>query len=165
MDHSQHPMPMPNSSWRDYVPLLVVITLILVSALIVSSDLESLITNFMAGFFLVFAGFKLMDLRGFAHGYAEYDLLASRWFAYGYIYPFIELGFGLIMLAGLHTVGALWAEVVVMIFSGLGVVNKMAKREPVHCVCLGNVLKVPLTKVTLIEDFGMAILALVLIFL
>jgi hypothetical protein len=31
--------------------------------------------QFMAGFFLVFSAFKLLDLRGFADGYATYDLL------------------------------------------------------------------------------------------
>ena len=56
------------------------------------------------GFFLVFAGFKLMDLKGFAEGYSTYDLLAQRWFGYGYVYPFIELSFGLLMLAGYHPV-------------------------------------------------------------
>lgn len=34
-----------------------------------------------------------------------------------------------------------------------------------RCACLGTFLKVPLTKVTLIEDFGMAALALVMLLL
>lgn len=37
--------------------------------------------------------------------------------------------------------------------------------EQFQCVCLGTFLKVPLTKVTLVEDFGMAALAaLMLVF-
>src|SRR5262249_23622619 len=107
---------------------------------------------------------KLMDLKGFAEGYSTYDLLAQKWFGYGYIYPFIELAFGLLMLAGYHTVGLFWIEFAVMGFSGLGVAIKLARREPFMCACLGTFLKVPLTYVTLVEDFGMAILALLLIF-
>ncbi len=113
----------------------------------------------MIGFFLVFAGFKLMDLPGFAEGYATYDLLAQRWFLYGYLYPFIELFFSLAMILNFQPRLVLWAELVVMGFSGLGVAIKIAKREQFQCACLGTFLKVPLTKVTLIEDFGMAALA------
>ena len=117
----------------------------------------------MAGFFIVFAGFKLMDLKGFAEGYSTYDLLAQRWFGYGYIYPFIELGFGLAMLVGLMSSTLLWAEIIVMLFSGIGVSIKLAKGEEFQCACLGTFLKVPLTKITLFEDFGMALLALILL--
>lgn len=52
---------------------------------------------------------------------------------------------------------------ITMIFSGIGVANKLLKREPFQCVCIGTFLKVPLTKITLIEDFGMAILALIML--
>ncbi len=117
----------------------------------------------MTGFFLVFSGFKLLDLKGFAEGYSTYDLLAQKWFGYGYVYPSIELAFGLIMLSGIHTPTLLWTEFIVMLFSGIGVVIKLAKGEEVHCVCLGTFLKIPLTKVTIIEDFGMAGLALILL--
>lgn len=152
---------------KNYMPLIVVISMILVSALVASWNelfpLTAFAFNFMTGFFLVFAGFKLMDLKGFAEGYSTYDLLASRFKAYGYAYPFLELGFGLLMLAGNHSVWLLWTEFFVMAFSGLGVVIKLAKGEEFQCACLGTFLKVPLTKITLIEDFGMAALALVLI--
>jgi hypothetical protein len=153
-------------TWKSYVPLIVIISLITVASATVSSlSFQSFIVSFMTGFFLVFAGFKLMDLRGFAEGYSTYDLLAQKWFGYGYVYPFIELTFGLLMLAGYHPDWFLWTEFGVMAFSGLGVAIKIARQEPFMCACLGTFLKVPLTYVTLIEDFGMAILALALIFL
>jgi hypothetical protein len=158
-------------TWRSYIPLIVIILLIFVASFVASLDnyrlgqflVYDFISNFMAGFFLVFAGFKLLDLKGFAHGYFTYDLLAQRFFAYGYIYPFIELGFGLFMLAGVDSLFLLCTEVIVMAFSGLGVAIKLFRREQFICVCLGTFLKVPLTKVTLVEDFSMAALALVLL--
>lgn len=92
----------PSSNTKNsYMPLYVIIGLIFVSALAISYPFfnpSDVITSFMAGFFIVFAGFKLIDLRGFAQGYSTYDLLAKRWFNYGYIYPFIELFFGLAMI-------------------------------------------------------------------
>ena len=160
-------------NWRSYMPLIVIITIILAAAIAASwTDLvagqlaiEDFIIRFMTGFFLVFAGFKLMDLKGFAEGYSTYDLLAKRFFTYGYIYPFIELAFGLVMLAGFHPDWLLWTEFGVMVFSGLGVAIKLARKERFQCACLGTFLKVPLTYVTLVEDFGMALLAAALIIL
>src|SRR3989344_8571073 len=152
-------------TWRSYMPLVVVIALITAVSAIVSrnGELSDFIINFMTGFFIVFAGFKLMDLKGFAQGYSTYDLLAQKWLGYGYIYPFIELAFGFLMLSGYHPEWLLWTEFAVMAFSGLGVGTKLAKGEEFMCACLGTFLKVPLTKVTLVEDFGMAALALILL--
>ena len=123
------------------------------------------IYNFMTGFFLIFSGFKLIDLEGFAKGYANYDLLAKRVFVYGYVYPFIELFFGLAMLLGVSVSWFFWSEFMVMAFSGIGVAIKVLKRERFQCLCLGTFLKVPLTTVTLIEDFGMAGLAVLMLFM
>lgn len=159
-------------TWKNYIPLIVIFLLLIAITVIVSWNdhraggisLAKTLSYFMAGFFTVFAGFKIMDLKGFAEGYATYDLLAQKIFVYGYIYPFIELAFGLFMVAGVHTGMLLWIECTLMVFSGLGVAIKLAKREPFICACLGTFLKVPLTSITLIEDFGMALLALVFIF-
>lgn len=152
-------------TWKSYLPLIVIILTITVSAVVVSwnKGLTDFVLYFMTGFFLVFSAFKLMDLKGFAEGYSTYDLLAQKWFGYGYIYPFVELTFGLLMLSGFHSSWFLWIEFAVMAFSGVGVVIKIAKGEEFQCACLGTFLKVPLTKITILEDFGMALLALVLL--
>jgi hypothetical protein len=158
-------------TWKSYIPLIVIFGLLTASTLAASlADyfngtfaLTSTIGYFMAGFFIVFAGFKLLDLKGFAEGYSTYDLLAQKWMGYGYIYPFLELAFGLLMLAGIHSPALLWVELLVMLFSGIGVAIKIARKEEFLCACLGTFLKVPLTKITLIEDFGMAALAALLL--
>jgi S-adenosylmethionine synthetase len=56
------------------------------------------------------------------------------------------------------------ATVALMTFSGIGVSVSLMRGQRFQCACLGTMIKVPLTKVTLIEDFGMAIMALVMIF-
>jgi len=63
------------------------------------------------------------------------------------------------MLAGIHTIPILLAEMVIMVLGGIGVLIKILRKEEFMCVCLGTVLKVPLTYVTLVENFGMALLA------
>jgi hypothetical protein len=161
------------SAWKDYIPLAIIVGLILVTTVVLSLrdfqigalSITASLSYFMIGFFIVFAGFKLIDLKCFAEGYSTYDLLARKVFAYGYVYPFIELFFGLAMILYPISVPLLLAEVVVMGFSGLGVTIKLAKREKFQCVCLGTFLKVPLTKVTVLEDFGMVGLALVMLFI
>lgn len=160
-------------TWKSYIPLIAIIKIIVLTAVVFSiRDLnlgvfaiEKAISYFMIGFFLTFATFKLMDLKGFAEGYQTYDLLAQKVPAYGYIYPFIELGFAFAMILLPFSFSLLVIECVVMAFSGLGVTIKLAKKEPIICACLGTFLKIPLTKVTLVEDFGMAVLALIMIVL
>ena len=162
-----------SEGWKSYLPLIWVIGLILLTTFVLSFrdfslgsfSVQSTLSYFMIGFFLVFAGFKLIDLKGFAEGYSTYDLLAKRFFAYGYIYPFIELFFGLAMIIISTSQILLISEFLIMGFSGIGVVIKLIKKEKFQCVCLGTFLKVPLTKVTLVEDFGMAALALIMLLL
>ena len=159
------------STENSYKPLVMIFLLLLLVTLTVTLKdlwtnafiLSKSISYFMIGFFLVFSGFKLIDLKGFAEGYSTYDLLAQRVFAYGYIYPFVELFFGLTMILFPTSSLLLWLEVIVMVFSGIGVLIKILKHEKFQCACLGTFLKVPLTKVTLIEDFGMAALALLML--
>lgn len=157
-----------DSNSNDYSPLIIIIGLILLVSIVISypiTNIQKPITNFMVGFFLVFSGFKLINLKGFAEGYSMYDLLAKKVFIYGYVYPFIELFFALAMILNFLPKQILMAEITVMSFSGIGVLLKILKHEKFQCVCLGTVLKVPLTYVTLVEDFGMAMLAIFLLLL
>ena len=114
---------------------------------------------FMAGFFIVFAFFKLLDIHGFANAYAGYDLLAARWRGWGLIYPFIELGLGLALLANWQMQLALWLTIVVMGFSALGVIQAVMSRRTIPCACLGAVFKLPMSTVTIVEDVGMVVMA------
>ncbi|MBI3397482.1 hypothetical protein HY045_03325 [Candidatus Woesebacteria bacterium] len=169
--HIEHSMK-SEAGLQNYLPLIVVVGIILLTSLTLGFrdttasvfSFTRTVSYFMIGFFLTFSSFKLMDLPGFAQGYSTYDLLAKRLFGYGYVYPFIELFFGIAMIIVPTDKALLLAEIVVMAFSGIGVAIKIAKKEKFQCACLGTFLKVPLTKVTLIEDFGMAALALLLLF-
>jgi len=156
-----------------YAPLFIIIGLITSVVLIVAiRDLQAdiftvrnLLANFMAGFFLVFSGFKLLDLKGFKEGYTTYDLLAKKVPQYGYIYPFIELGLGLAYITRFNLELTNWITLAVMLFSVLGVTIEISKKRKIQCYCLGTVLKVPLTYVTVIEDLVMAAMAALMLFL
>ena len=120
---------------------------------------HGLMSQFMAGFFLIFSAFKLLDIRGFAEGYASYDLLARQWYPYGFIYPFIELSLGVLYLTNWFPISTQILTIIIMGFSSLGVINSLLKKQKIRCACLGTILKVPLSSITLIEDLVMVIMA------
>lgn len=162
-----------DSEKGSYFPLFLIIGLISLVTFVLGlqaflNDLfswQTALMNFMAGFFLVFSGFKLLDIKGFAEGYSMYDLLARKVFAYGYIYPLIELTLGVLFLLHINHPFLHLFTFLLMSFSGLGVAIKIRKKEKFQCACLGTLLKVPLTEVTLVEDFGMAGMALIMFIL
>ncbi|MDP1574995.1 MAG: hypothetical protein Q8L78_08735 [Coxiellaceae bacterium] len=124
-----------------------------------------LMNQFMAGFFLVFSAFKLLDIKGFATGYATYDLFAKKVYSYGFVYPFLELGLGVLYLGNWMPATTQWLTIIIMGFSSLGVINSLLKKEKFSCACLGTMLKVPLSIITLVEDLLMVVLAAVALLL
>lgn len=155
-----------STTWfSTYRPLILVFAYILLVCLLIewvagAFMLHRFMPNFMAGFFLTFSFFKLLDLSGFASSYAMYDLLAKRLPQYGYVYPFIELGLGIGYL--LHGDSRLINLItfLVMTFSTLGVLIAVSKRQKIRCACLGAVFNLPMSTVTIIEDLLMAGMAL-----
>lgn len=148
-------------SWiATYKPLLIITAFITgVSALTASGSFHIGMNHFMAGFFLVFSFFKLLDLKGFASSYRMYDLLAMKVPAYGYGYPFIELGLGLSYLLGFNPFITNWITVIVMGFSSIGVIQSVLNKQKIRCACLGAVFNLPMTTVTIIEDLVMVAMA------
>jgi hypothetical protein len=114
---------------------------------------------FMAGFFLVFSFFKLLDIQAFATAYARYDLLAMRWPSWGLIYPFLELALGVAYLTNFNPLLTYWLTIGIMGFSAIGVIQAVASRTQIQCACLGTVFKLPMSTVTIIEDVGMVLMA------
>lgn len=159
------------SFFETYKPLFTIFGLILLATIIFSIrgfynsnyTWQNSFSIFMGGFFLVFSGFKLLDLEGFKEGYSTYDLLARKVPSYGYFYPFIELFLGFSYLLNFQLQIINIVTVVLMFFSGLGVLDSIANKRKFQCACLGTIIKIPLTQVTLIEDFGMSIMALVML--
>lgn len=107
---------------------------------------------FMAGFFLVFSFFKMLNLKAFAESYAMYDIVAKKFSAWGYVYAFIELGLGLGFAFNLSPVILNWVTLVVMTVSILGVLESVINKKKIQCACLGAVFNLPMSTVTIVED-------------
>jgi hypothetical protein len=115
--------------------------------------------DFMAGFFLVFSFFKLLDIRGFASAYAMYDLLAMRVGPWAFAYPFVELALGIMYLVRFQLPIANIATLALMLFGAIGILNALRQKKQLRCACLGTALNLPMTTVTLVEDLVMAAMA------
>ncbi len=144
-----------------YKPLLLIVGFLvgvtwLVHAQTPGRHWHEWMSDFMAGFFLVFSFFKLLNLGGFVQAYRGYDLIAAKSAAYAWAYPFIELALGVAYLTRWQPQLTHWATLVVMLVSAAGVLNALRKRQLIECACLGTVFKLPMSKVTLIEDLSMA---------
>lgn len=153
----------------DYRPLLV---LILVSAAVgyaVSRSFLPGMVGWMHGamgvFLCVFAMLKLFHPGAFADGFAMYDLLAHRWRPYAYLYPYLELFLGLAYLGFFAPTLTYVLTLLLLGFSAVGVVSALRRGLDINCPCMGSVLDVPLSTVTLTEDLGMIAMALMLLWM
>jgi len=145
-------------------PLFLIVGYILgVVVLIAAStgnwSIGPMMRHFMAGFFIVFSFFKLLDLRGFVETYRGYDLFARRSKAYAWAYPFIELMLGVAYLVNLFPLATNLITLIVMSVGAIGVLRVLLDKRSIRCACLGTALNLPMTKVTLVEDVTMAAMA------
>ncbi len=145
-------------SWlQTYKPILLIfayITGITLLAEWVQGDFIWMrwMNHFMAGFFLIFSFFKLLNLKGFADSYAMYDIVAKQWSGWGYIYAFIELALGIAFLVGFNPILTNSVTFVVMTVSIIGVLQSVFNKRKIKCACLGDVFNLPMSTITIIED-------------
>ena len=141
-----------------YYPLLLVMALIAVVPLATGSFMGWMM-GFMAGFYIVFGAFKLLDVPAFARSYAQYDVIAMYFPAWGYVYPFVEvaLGFGFLFWFDMYLLS--WIALALSLIGAIGVIKATSSKQTIECACLGTVFKLPMSVVTVIENLGMAAMA------
>ena len=161
---------LPEKNITTYKPLLLIIGFILGVSLLVQFPFEDFsgilwMRHFMAGFFLVFAFFKLLNLEGFAMSFQMYDILAARWKGWGYVYPFVELGLGVFYLINVFPVFTNWVTLVILGISSIGVVKSVLDKRKIKCACLGDVFNLPMSTITIVEDLAMVVMAATMLLL
>ncbi len=155
----------PDAGATSYTPVLAVFAVAALIALAVDWLSMGAITarvlpNFIATAMVLLAMLKLQDVERFSTMFLNYDLLARRWVPYGYIYPFAELGAGVLMLAGALT----WLSAPVALFiGGIGAVSVFkavyVDKRQLKCACVGGSSNVPLGFVSLTENLMMIAMA------
>jgi len=156
-------------SWFEtYKPILLIFFYIsLITVLIQTTnhhfDYMQAMQHFMAGFFLVFSFFKMLNLKGFAESYMMYDVLARKIPVWGYIYAFLEFGLGISYLLNFSPIFTNAVTFIVMSISIIGVLQSVLNKKKIQCACLGAVFNLPMSTVTIIEDGLMIIMSLIML--
>lgn len=148
--------PNPLILWlTTYYPLLLIMSIIAVSSLAAQSWMMA----FMAGFYIVFGAFKLLDVPAFAASYAQYDVVAMAFKPWGYAYPFIELALGFAFLFWVQMNASTWIALILSLVGLVGVTRSVVRKQTIQCACLGTGFNLPMSTVTIIENLGMALMA------
>lgn len=157
------------TSWMvTYKPILLIFAYISVISVIGATRGGSFnwmtgMNIFMAGFFLTFSFFKMLNLKGFAESYAMYDIVAQKIPAWGYIYAFVELALGISYATGFNPVLTNAVTFVVMSVSIIGVLQSVLNKKKIKCACLGDVFNLPMSTITIIEDALMIVMSVVML--
>jgi len=154
-------------SLRDFMPLIIVtivVTAFSVGIMFWSGEgFHMFMRMFMAAFFLIFGGLKLLKLSHFATAYRKYDLIAKYSRFYAFAYPFMEIGLGLAYLANFMPFMTNLVTFILMTVGATGVLGVLIRGEKIQCACMGAVFKIPMTGVTLGENALMAGMALMML--
>jgi copper chaperone CopZ len=148
-----------------YKPLLLLLLFIAGASVLIPLgqgrlfSLHETMRYFMAGFFCAFSFFKLMGLTEFARAYARYDVLAKFWPTWGFAYPFVEALLGIGYLANIAPALTNGVTFALMTLASIGVIRAVATKSQIDCACLGGMLKLPMSTISIVENVGMAAMA------
>ena len=111
--------------------------------------------NVMGTILILFGILKLYDIQKFVNIFQKYDLISNKIPQYAYLYPFIEIALGMAYLQKfkLHTTDII--TMVVMIISIISVFLSIIGGKKLRCGCMGSFFHIPLSYVTLSENFIM----------
>lgn len=168
MHHSEM-MEQTKSWFETYKPILLLffyITLVTILIQIFNHHFDWMqwMQHFMAGFFLIFSFFKMLDLKGFAESYVMYDVIAKHMPVWAYIYAFLELALGIAYLINFSPRITNIITFIVMTISIIGVLQSVLNKKKIQCACLGAVFNLPMSTVTIIEDGLMIAMSAFMIF-
>ena len=160
-----HKVPGPEDT--SYTPVIALFTVAVLLAFAIEFliglpfGFGTLIPNFISIAMVLLALQKLKDIESFATMFLNYDLLAKHWVPYSYLYPFLELLAGVLMLANFLPVVAIPVALFIGVVGAASVFKAVYidKRE-LKCACVGGETKVPLGFVSLSENLmmiGMAV--------
>ena len=152
---------------KTYQPVLAIFAVCLLMAVTAAYAMTSgftpirIVELFIAFSMCVLGIQKLQDLSAFTTGFVQYDLLAQKDVRYGYLYPFVETGAGILMIAGLFTWVAAPAALFVATIGAISIVKAVyIEKKDLECACTGGGDGVPLGAISLTENLMMMAMAI-----
>lgn len=164
VEGSQPTTALPDKSLSTYRPLLLIVAFLIGVSLLAQYPFTQFsgmlwMRHFMAGFFLTFSFFKLLNIEGFANSFRMYDIVAERWPLWGYVYPFLELILGILYLINIAPIETNIATIVLLGVGSIGVIKSNWDQRAIKCACLGDVFNLPMSTVTIVENVSMLLMA------
>ena len=159
------------SSWiKTYKPVFLLFFYITGLSLIASFnnssfDFHKAMNTFMAGFFIAFSFFKLLNLKAFADSYSMYDIIAEKIKIWGYIYAFLEVVLGILYVINFNPILLNTFTALLMSVSLIGVLKSVLNKKKIQCACLGTVFNLPMSTLTIVEDSLMIVMSIAMLIL
>lgn len=154
----------------EYLKLFIIILLIggvafFFNQLFGSNSGNGLMRWFMGLFLVTFGTFKFIGYEMFTEMFPSYDIIAAKSRVYTYAYPFIEMFLGIAYLVNAFPTFRDIVALVLFSISAYGIYKTIKTHGNVQCACLGNVIKLPLSAVSLAENVLMAVMAAIMLVL
>ena len=122
---------------------------------------QKVLKNNSMGTLLIFFGIlKLINLEKFVDIYSKYDIITTNFKLYGYLFPFIEILIGYMLLLNYKININHIIILILMIISIVSVIISKINGQKFRCGCLGSFFHVPLSYVTIFENIYMIIMIL-----
>ena len=119
---------------------------------------QDLLKNYM-GFLLIIFGFlKLYDLKKFTEIFSKYDLISKNIKIYAFLYPFIKIFLGLLMLKNIKLRVVNFITLFLVIISIISVSLSLKNGIQLRCGCIGTLFDIPLSYITISENILMLII-------
>ncbi len=124
-----------------------------------------LTARIILGLWLLITGLiKLPDLKGFAVLVRSYGGTAAKYPFMAYGIPFAEIVLGAGLLIGYQLKWVAVASLIMLLIYTYGVAKMLIQKKKMdNCGCFGTMIKVPLSKWSLIEDLVCIALAVIIL--
>lgn len=123
-------------------------------------SVERLIMNCMGTFITLIGLLKVRDVHKFVQMFRRYDPLAKNSIFYAKCYPYLETTLGVLILSGIFVVPVQVAVIFIYTCTSTGIIRSLNAKENLVCACLGGGVVLPLSNVTIFENFTMIAMAL-----
>lgn len=149
---------------NSYLPLVIITLFSFVLSVTLMQNQKELLYRFMGFFLSLFSLFKWLDIKGFMEAFKEYDLISKYFPPYLIVYPIVELVLGLCYISLTFTLIANMTTIILMSLNAISIIKALWQRKKLSCACLGSLLKLPLSYVSLFEIAAMMVMAFYMLY-
>ena len=139
--------------------IVLIVTFFVINILDVK-EIMSIINYFMGISFMSLGLLKLFSLREFVNHHKKYDILSKKCFPYSYIYPFIEIGFGVWFLFFYENIYVYFLVLIVLLINFISNIIVIKNKNNLQCACISSKFLFNFDKYLLLENIIMLLMIL-----